>query len=236
MLFNNYFFLFPALESLPVDTSNTTTSQCQTPPQLSVDTPRKRKWRFLLKRKRTKISHLSNELAKTRANSPLMSSKTKHEKAKMALKLVKGVISEDLHRLLKSQVILSSKQPKGRRYNSALKSWPLSIYHTSGKAYTFLHKVFNLPSKRTLSHMVSRFASEAGFSKTSLYVIQERSKSLPAGANVCSLLMDEMSCKSHLFYSLSDDSIVGLEDYGNGKSSCLLAPSALVVMVKPGAH
>lgn len=150
----------------------------------------------------------------------------------MALKLLKGVISEDLHRLLKSQVILSSKQPKGRRYNSALKSWALSIYHTSGKAYTFLQKVFKLPSKRTLSRMVSRFASEAGFSKKSLYVIQERIKSLPAGANVCSLLMDEMSLKSHLFYSLSDDSIVGLEDYGNGKSSCLLATSALVVMVR----
>ena len=147
MLFNNYFFLFPALESLPVDASNTTTSQCQTPPQLSVDTPRKRKLRFLLKRKHTKISHLSNELAKTRANSPLNSIKTKHEKGKMALKLLKGVISEDLHRLLKSQVILSSKQPKGWRYNSALKSWALSIYHTRGKAYTFLQKVFNLPSK-----------------------------------------------------------------------------------------
>ena len=162
------------MESLPVDASNTTTSQCETPPQLSVDTPRKRKLRFLLKRKHTKISHLSNELAKKRATSPLLSSKTKHEKAKMALTLLKGVISEDLHRLLKSQVILSSNQPKGRRYNSALKSWAVSIYHTSGKAYTFLQPVFILPSKQTLSRMVSRFASEAGFSKKSLYVIQER--------------------------------------------------------------
>ena len=62
-------------------------------------------------------------------------------------------------------------------------------------------------------------------------MLSRKGLTLPAGA-VCSLLMDEMSLKSHLSYSLSDDSIVGLEDYGNGKSSCLLATSALVVMVR----
>ena len=138
------------------------------------------------------------------------------------------VISDDLHSLLKNQVTLSSKQVKGRGYNFTLKSWALGIYHTSGKAYRFLEKNFHMPSKRTLSRKVSRFASEAGFSNKSLYVIQEKIKSLPAGADVCSLLMNEMSLKSDLFYSVSDDSIAGLEDYGNGKSSCLLATSALV--------
>ena len=225
-------FFVSAMEGLLIDASNTTTSQCQTPPQLSVDTPRKRKLRFLLKKKRTKISHLTSKLAKTRVNSQILSTKTQHEKTKMALELLKGVISKDLHSLLKSQVTLSSKQAKGRRYNCRLKSWALSIYHTSGKAYRFLQKIFHLPSKRTLSRMVSRFASEAGFSNKSLYVIQEKVKSLPAGADVCSLLMDEMSLKSHLFYSVSDDSIIGLEEYGNGKSSCFLATSALVFMVR----
>ena len=225
-------FIVSAMEGLLIDASNTTTSQCQTPPHLSVDTPRKRKLTFLPKKKRTKISHLTSALAKTRANSQLLSTKTKHEKAKMALEILKGLISEDLPSLLKSQVTLASKQAKGRRYNCRLLSWALSIYHTSGKAYRFLQKIFDLPSKRTLSRMVSRFASEAGFSNKSLYVIQETIKSLPAAADVCSLLMDEMSLKSHLFYSVSDDSIVGLEDYGNGKSSCLLATSALVFMVR----
>ena len=48
---------------------------------------------------------------------------------------------------------------------------------------------------------------------------------------ICSLMMDEMSLKSHLFYDISNDHIVGLEDYVIGESSGLPATSALVIMV-----
>ena len=80
--------------------------------------------------------------------------------------------------------------------------------------------------------MVSRFASEAGFSEKSLYVVKERIASIPESAKICSLMMDEMSLKSHLFYDISNDHIVGLEDYGSGESSGLPATSALVLMVR----
>ena len=80
--------------------------------------------------------------------------------------------------------------------------------------------------------MVSRFASDAGFSEKSLFVLKERVKLLSPAAKVCTLLMDEASLKSHLFYNASKDTLVGLEDYGDGKTSGLVANSALVLMVR----
>ena len=79
--------------------------------------------------------------------------------------------------------------------------------------------------------MVFRFASETGFSEKSLDVEKERIASIPENAKICSLMMDEMSLKSHLFYDISNDYIVGLEDYGIGESSGLPATSALVLLV-----
>ena len=149
-----------------------------------------------------------------------------------ALELLDGVISPELHNFLKCQIKLSSQKPKGCRYDDAFKAWALNLYHISGKSYRFLAKLFHLPTKRTLTRMVSRFASEAGFSEKSLYVVKERIASIPESAKICSLMMDEMSLKSHLFYDISNDHIVGLEDYGSGENSGLPATSALVLMVR----
>ena len=110
------------------------------------------------------------------------------------------------------------------------------MYHISGKAYRFLSNLFQLPSKRTLSNIVAKFASETGFGEKSLYVIKQRVESLPSSGKVCSLLMDEISLKSHLFYDISKDCLVGLEDYGDGITSGFAANSALVLMVRGVIH
>ena len=51
-------------------------------------------------------------------------------------------------------------------------------------------------------------------------------------AKVCTLLMDEMSLKSNLFYNESRDSIIGFEDLVEVKKSNLVANSALVFMAR----
>ena len=80
--------------------------------------------------------------------------------------------------------------------------------------------------------MVSTFASEAGFSERSLFVLKQRVDTLPALSKICALLMDEVSLKSNTFYDPSKDSIICLEEYGKGSSLDLVATSALVVMVR----
>ena len=134
------------------------------------------------------------------------------------------------------QVKLSSAKKKGRRYNDSFKAIPLSLHHISGKAYRFLAKLFNLPSKTTLTMLVSKFASGCGFTEKSLYVLRQRVQQLPPGRKICTLLMDEISLKSHLFYDQKNDSIVGFEDYGDGKTSGAVANSALVLMDRGILH
>ena len=79
-------------------------------------------------------------------------------------------MSSELLEFLKTQICLASKRPKAKRYAIEFKAWALNLYHTSGKAYRFLAKLFDLPSKSTLTRMASNFASEAGFSGRSLLV------------------------------------------------------------------
>ena len=45
-------------------------------------------------------------------------------------------------------------------------------------------------------------------------------------------MMDKVALKNHLFYDVSRNYLVGLEDYGVGSSSGILANSALALMVR----
>ena len=67
-------------------------------------------------------------------------------------------------------------------------------------------------------------------------VIKEIIQSLLVAAEIFTLLMNEISLKSHLFYDISNDSVVGLEDYGDGRRSGLVANSALVLIVRGILH
>ena len=49
---------------------------------------------------------------------------------------------------------------------------------------------------------------------------------------ICTLCIDEISLKSHLHYSVPDDKITGLEDFGNGVRSKKIATSALVLLIR----
>ena len=50
--------------------------------------------------------------------------------------------------------------------------------------------------------------------------------------STCVMLVDEMSFKSNLQYSISRDEIVSLEDYGSGDRTSKIATSAIVFMLQ----
>lgn len=91
----------------------------------------------------------------------------------MAFELLEGVIPKEFLAFIKKQINLSLKNKHGKRYDNAYKAWALTLYHVSGKAYRFLAKMFHLPSKPTLTKIVSRFASDVGFSEKSLFVLRQ---------------------------------------------------------------
>ena len=191
----------------------------QTTPNLSQNTPRKKMLRTLLQRKRREISTLKS----LQCANLISGTKSKLDNANTAFQLLKGVISQNLLDFLQKQVTLSVNRKKGRRYDNSFKAWALTLYHISGKAHRFLEKLLSLPSKSTLKKLVSRLASYSGFTEKSIFVLKQRVQVMSESAKICTLIMDEMSLKSHLFYDISSDSIIGFDSFGEGKTSNLVA-------------
>ena len=206
----------------------------QTPLDLTSNTHRNAKLKGLLKSKCQQLRRLSHKLKHVKTTK--IGSISRANRIQRAPKLLDGIVSPDLLSFLKQQLKFSTLKSKGRNYDNNFKAWALTLYHISGKAYRFLSKLFHLPSKRTMGRVVSKFASDAGFTEKSLYVKEQRLASLSLSAKVCSLLMDEISLKNHLFYDISKDTLIGTEDYGDNNSSGLLANSALVLMVRGILH
>ena len=96
--------------------------------------------------------------------------------------------------------------------------------------------LFQLPSKRTVTRSVSKFASNAGFNETSFFVIKNIVEALSHSEKLCVLMVDKSSLKSSLYHDAARDHLVGLEDCADSTCSGMLAKSALVLMVCYIAH
>ena len=70
-----------------------------------------------------------------------------------------------------------------------------------------------------------------GFTKSTIDISGSKVSLMSENSKLCTILMDEMSLKSNLFYDSSKD-IVGVEDFGDGKRSKHIANSALVFVVR----
>ena len=220
---------------LQLGTSNidevTNDMSVQTPDSLSASTPWKSKLRSIVTTKRKNIAHRRKKI-KSEKQTNALQNLTKAQKSTKAFQLLEGAITPELLTFSKKQVSLSSVKKKGRRYDDSYKGMALRLYHISGKAYRCLAKLLKLPSKKTLTNLVSNVSSGCSFTDKSLYVLWQRVEQVPLGSRFCSLIMDEMSLKSHLHYDEKNDSIIGFEDFGDKETSGAIAKSALVLMAR----
>ncbi|ELT87283.1 hypothetical protein CAPTEDRAFT_216352, partial [Capitella teleta] len=81
-----------------------------------------------------------------------------------------------------SQIMLSATKKKGHRYSEELKTFSLSIFHASPKAYRLFRKVFTLPC----DSIPSALKMKAG--------------SMSEIGRYCSIVFDEMAIKEFLQY------------------------------------
>jgi hypothetical protein len=158
--------------------------------------------------------------------------KKKEEKCneKKALSTLRKLLPKQIVDFVEMQLKLHKKRGKGRRYSPKLKSFSLSLYHVSGRAYRLLSKFFYLPSKRSLRRWVSRLPGTPGITEAAINVIETKVKVMNSISKICSLCIDEMSLKTNLIYDISADEVLGFVDLGAGKKCELIATSALVVM------
>ena len=113
-----------------------------------------------------------------------------------------------------------------------MKSIAVSLYHASGKAYRMLSKFFILPSKTSLRRYISKMPNATGISKGALNITKKKVDNMRDDEKLCTLAMDEISLKTNLYYDISNDNIIGLEDFGSGTRTNIVANSALVILLR----
>lgn len=136
--------------------------------------------------------------------------------------------------LLKSQLNLLSKSPKGTRYTNEYKQFALSVYFLGPKAYKKMSNFIRLPSKSTLNRFTRRWVINPGFNEFIFKLTELKTKLMSPKERDCIICLDEMSLKSHLFYDISNDKIIGYQE-GNNPSGDI-ASTALVVMARGVAY
>ncbi len=189
----------------------------------AIKSPRKEKQKKIIDAQRKKIKRLQAKIKQ------LKSSKKRPVEA-LDKELEK--LPKQLANFVKAQIKLHGIKKKGRRYSPELKSLAISIYHASGKAYKLLTKLFILPSKSSLRRYISKMPTSPGFSQGAINIIKSKVAQMDEKEKLVTLCMDEMSLKTHLYYDIAADKIVGLEDYGSGYRTNKVATSGLVFLVR----
>jgi hypothetical protein len=118
-------------------------------------------------------------------------------------------------------------------YSNDFKSFCVSLYNSGPKAYRFLRKDLKFPCVQTLkTYLQERIVTNPGVSESILKQLSVIVNTFSDRNKFCTLLLDEISLKSHLDLSTKFDSIIGLEDFGNDRRSPNLATHALCAMVR----
>ncbi|XP_051167365.1 uncharacterized protein LOC127285407 [Leptopilina boulardi] len=132
----------------------------------------------------------------------------------------------------------NSIKSKGRRYSSFDKILSLSIYKQSPKCYRYLQSFLPLPSKSTLSSVLSKMHIDTGITDETKQRLLEAAKLCTNDQEKVGILMwDEVSLGLGVHYDSSTDKVVGFEDWGTVRTE-QYSDHALVFMlrlVKSGA-
>ena len=138
---------------------------------------------------------------------------------------VRTYLPENTTNFIRTQMEMSSKSAKGRRWPIKDKMLALSIFYHSRKAYKILGKFFRLPSKRTLLKTLQNSNISPGFSPKIFDALKLKTAEMENEDKQCVLVFDEMSLKARISYNPSNDCVEGLEDFGE-----LGGPDTLQIM------
>jgi len=104
---------------------------------------------------------------------------------------------------------MATRKPQCFRYSKELKQLALTIYFFGPRAYQFLKNILQLPSTRTLRRVTEKIDIVPGLNDVIFESLNFKLNSFKDDAKDCVLCIDEMAIKTHLFYNLSKDYIVG---------------------------
>jgi len=130
--------------------------------------------------------------------------------------------------LLVSACINACEKPKARK-SFQDRQFALELFFMASGAYRFYRPLCLLPTVRRLWRHIRNWDMPPGLNDNVLNALRLKMKSLPPAERHCTLSVSEMRLKSHLFYNLTRDRIVGFYDTGTEKRRTL-ARKVLVIM------
>ena len=153
----------------------------------------------------------------------------KSKLASLKVQLSEYVSGQSLEFVM-SQLAMSQRVPRGRRWSSQQKAFSLSLLHSSPKTYKLLRKVFALPSPRILKKAMQAIQVYPGINTNILEALRIKTSKMSAQDKLVAIMIDEISIRECLSYDQSRDVIEGVtEGESRGEE---LANHALVFMVR----
>lgn len=198
---------------------------CQTLKALSEKTPRKVLLRQQLKTE--KEARLKAEKTILGLSHQL----TEFNTVDNFLSLCEQHLSPSVLTIVKSHMMCKTRNPHGYRYTNDMKQLALTIYFLGPSVYRFLKSTLSLPSVRTLRRVTSKYDLIPGLNDFLFEFVKFKISNFKTEALDCILCADEMSLKTHLYYSLPKDEIIGFHQT-NLTKTYEAAKYALVLMIR----
>lgn len=129
------------------------------------------------------------------------------------------------------QLRATNTKARGRRFSLDEKLLSLSLYKQSAKSYRTLAKLFTLPSRKTLTNLLSKIPVNPGIDQTLMKVLKNSVIKLTEKQKLCAILFDEISLDPNLTYDHNSGMITGFEDNGIGRTR-KFADHSLVFMIR----
>lgn len=130
--------------------------------------------------------------------------------------------------LLISACINACEKSKARK-SFENRQFALELFFMASDAYRFYRPLCLLPTVRQLWRHIRNWDMPPGLNDNVFNALRLKIKSLPPTERHCSLCVNEMQLRPHLFYNLSRDRIIGFHDTGTEKRRTL-ARKVLVIM------
>lgn len=147
------------------------------------------------------------------------------------LSLCEQHLSPSVLTIVKSHMLCKTRNPHGYRYTNDMKQLALTIYFLGPSVYRFLKSTLSLPSVRTLRRVTSKYDLIPGLNDFLFEFVKFKISNFKTEALDCILCADEMSLKTHLYYSLPKDEIIGFHQT-NLTKTYEAAKYALVLMIR----